>query len=372
LVVAADIAREAADPGAAAWYEQKADLFAANVERRMFTTNAPQSTAAGDGRHYLRIANDQDPNDGDAIDGANGQPALDERQVLDPGFLELVRYGVRPANDPYIRGSLPEVDDASLPEQLRVSYQFSCDGGTVSGWRRYGNDGYGERTDNGSAYAGGHPDQRGRVWPFLSGERGHFELERLKAEGDGALDASELDGLRDAYVKAMECFANEGLMLPEQVWDGVGSNDTYHFIAGEGTNSATPLAWTHAEYVKLVRSLADRNTWDSYPIVRARYAEPHDSAFVQVFLRGTNNGWSVAAMDLVADHTWRLEGVQFAAGNDERFKFDVYGDWSRNFGDDDQDGTADANGADIPVTADAGTYAVTLDDRTMQYSVVRQ
>jgi hypothetical protein len=64
--------------------------------------------------------------------------------------------------------------------------------------------------------------------------------------------------------------------------------------------------------------------------------------------------------------------VQFAAGNDERFKFDVYGDWSRNFGDDDQDGTADANGADIPVTADAGTYAVTLDDRTMQYSVVRQ
>ena len=83
LVVAADIARHAADPGAAAWYEQQADLFAANVERRMVTTTAPTGGAA-DGRHYLRIATDLDPNDGDAIEAANGQPALDERSDARP------------------------------------------------------------------------------------------------------------------------------------------------------------------------------------------------------------------------------------------------------------------------------------------------
>ena len=169
----------------------------------------------------------------------------------------------------------------------------------------------------------------------------------------------------------MECFANDGLMLPEQVWDGVGSNAAYGFVTGEGTDSATPLAWAHAEYVKLLKSLADRNTWDSYPIVRARYAAPHASTFVQVFLRGTNNGWATTAMRLVGDHSWQLEGVHFA-GADARLKLDVYGDWSRNFGDDDRDGTADANGADIPVTAGAGAYTVTFDDRTMQYSVVKQ
>ena len=69
----------------------------------------------------------------------------------------------------------------------------------------------------------------------------------------------------------MEHFANEGLMLSEQVWDGVGSNDTHNFVTGEGTNSATPLAWTHAEYIKLVKSLTDKNIWDSYSIVRERY-----------------------------------------------------------------------------------------------------
>ena len=60
-------------------------------------------------------------------------------------------------------------------------------------------------------------------------------------------------------------------MLPEQVWDGVGNNSTYQYAKGQGTNSATPLAWTHAEYIKLLRSLNDRQVWDHYPAVEERY-----------------------------------------------------------------------------------------------------
>lgn len=51
----------------------------------MFTTNAPPGDGSEDGRHYLRITEDQDPNDGDLIPESNGQRPLDERRML-PGF----------------------------------------------------------------------------------------------------------------------------------------------------------------------------------------------------------------------------------------------------------------------------------------------
>jgi glucoamylase len=69
----------------------------------------------------------------------------------------------------------------------------------------------------------------------------------------------------------MESFANDGLLLPEQVWDGVGNRTVHGYQPGRGTNSATPLAWTHAEYIKLLRSLADRQVWDRYAPVAERY-----------------------------------------------------------------------------------------------------
>ena len=70
----------------------------------------------------------------------------------------------------------------------------------------------------------------------------------------------------------MEAFANKGMMLPEQAWDGVGVNP-FGYELGEGTNSATPLAWTHAEYVKLLRSLTNETVWDYYPIVEQQLAQ---------------------------------------------------------------------------------------------------
>lgn len=87
----------------------------------------------------------------------------------------------------------------------------------------------------------------------------------------GTITTKQIQSLIDEYVKGMEHFANEGLMLPEQVWDGVGNNGANNYTVGEGTGCATPLSWSHAEYVKLVRSLMDKNTWDSYQVVRNRY-----------------------------------------------------------------------------------------------------
>jgi len=229
----------------------------------MFTTEG----SLGDGDYFLRLSRNEDPNDRAPLGENNGQPALPEDRIVDGGFLELVRYGVRAANSPSIVATLPEYDDQTREDRLRVRYDLNGS----PGWRRYGNDGYGENTDTAGNYGlgGMTPGQRGRVWPIFTGERGTYELARLLE--DGTADLAAIDRIRQTYVRGMESFANDGLMLPEQVWDGVGRTPS-GYVIGEGTDSATPLAWTHAEYLKLLRSLADRAVWDRYGPVAERYA----------------------------------------------------------------------------------------------------
>ena len=103
---------------------------------------------------------------------------------------------------------------------------------TGSGWYRYNHDAYGERGD-GKDYDG--RTGIGRLWTLLTGERGEFEVAR------GKLDAAR------KCLAAMSGFANEGMMIPEQVWDRPAGD--YRF--GAGTGSATPLAWSMAQFIRL-------------------------------------------------------------------------------------------------------------------------
>jgi glucoamylase len=263
LTVASEIARASGDAASADRYQAAADDDAGKVEARMFTTEG----TLGDGDYFLRLSRNENPNDHLPLGENNGQAALPEDQIIDGGFLELVRYGVRAADAPSILASLPEYDDQQREDRLRVRYDLNG----VPGWRRYGNDGYGENTETSGNYGvgGNTPGQRGRVWPIFTGERGHYELARLLE--DGTPDAAAIDRIRRTYVRGMERFANQGLMLSEQVWDGVGARPE-GYQDGAGTDSATPLAWSHAEYLKLLRSLADRAVWDRYAPVEERYA----------------------------------------------------------------------------------------------------
>lgn len=265
LTVAAEIARASGDPASAGRYEAAADDYASKVEARMFTT----SGEFGDGRYFLRLSRNEDPNDKLPLGENNGQPAMPEDRIIDGGFLELVRYGVRAATAPSIVDSLPEYDDQTREDRFRVRYDLNG----VPGFRRYGNDGYGENTDTGGNYGlgGMTPGQRGRVWPIFTGERGHYEIARAVA---GNAPDTAFEAIRRTYAGGMEAFANDGQLLPEQVWDGVGHPTSHRYQTGQGTNSATPLAWSHAEYIKLLRSLADRAVWDRYAPVEQRYGRP--------------------------------------------------------------------------------------------------
>lgn len=82
-------------------------------------------------------------------------------------------------------------------------------------------------------------------------------------------------------------------------------------------------------------------------------------------LRGTFNNWASTDMTCAAG-TW--VGTASFTGSTGRFKFDAYGNWVNNWGNNNSDLIADASGNDILV-ATPGTYTITLNDANLQYSI---
>jgi glucoamylase len=240
LVCAARIARLSHDPAAADRYLCSADKWAKNVESWTATTNGPY----GDGTYYLRLTETGDPNKGARIEINSGGGTFDEREIVDPGFLELVRLGIKRADDPLIVKSLEVVDSLSKIETP-----------VGAGWYRYNHDAYGEQPD-GRPYDG--RNGKGRLWALLSGERGEYEL---------ALDETAMARRR---LDTMMGFANQGLMIPEQVWDR-SDREGSAFRIGSGTGSATPLAWSMAQFIRLALNLKLRRNTETPEVVRARY-----------------------------------------------------------------------------------------------------
>jgi glucoamylase len=245
LVCAADIARRNGDTAAAARYEATADAWQKGVESWTATSNGPYSPKP----YYLRITKDAMPNLGTTYKIGDGGPvAADQRTVVDPSFLELVRLGVKRADDATILNTIQVVDA-----------QLAADTPNGRFWHRFTYDGYGER-DDGTPWAptpDGSGLTHGRVWPIFAGERGEYEL----AAGQTA----------DARLRAMAATANDGGMIAEQVWDGRPPTGTNGFVAGEGTLSATPLAWSHAQLLRLAWSIVAKRPIEQPRIVACRY-----------------------------------------------------------------------------------------------------
>jgi glucoamylase len=196
-------------------------------------------------RHFVRIippAEDGTGPAGDAtIEIANGGGTHRASDILDAGFLDLVRYGFLAPDNPLVINTLKLID-----RELKVDFeQGPC-------WRRYQFDGYGSHV-NGTAFDG---SGYGGCWPLLTGERGHYEL----AAGKDPLP----------YLQAMENFANEGGMFPEQIWPLDDAGPIKH---GQPAGSAMPLCWAHAEYITLVHSRHAGYPLDRIPEAFHRYVE---------------------------------------------------------------------------------------------------
>jgi glucoamylase len=244
LVCAAQIAKANGADSDAAHYRNVADDWRRNLRRWTVTTNGPLSSRP----YFLRITMDGDANAGTTYTLADGGPTVDQRTIVDTSFLELVRLGVLRADDPDVVSSLPVVD-RELADQTPAG-EF---------WHRFNHDGYGETAD-GRPF--GTNDGIGRLWPIFAGERGEYEL----STGDRAGAVRRLD--------AMANTANDGLMLPEQVWDHNPPAGTAGNAPGTGTGSATPLGWTHAQFIRLAWSIDAGRPVERPSLVSCRYGGP--------------------------------------------------------------------------------------------------
>ena len=260
LVCAADLSRAHGGAEVGTFLEEYADWIEAHLDEWTTTTHGVLHPDIK--YHYMRI---RPPAEGEPFHNDNvpvgmihiANRAPDEksdfeaREVIDAGFLELVRYGVRRPDDPLITDSLRVVDAT-----LKIETPFGdC-------WRRYNHDGYGQRKDGGPYCGWG----QGRAWPILAGERAHFEL----AAG---IDVTP-------HISALERFSSVGGMLPEQVWDHADLPSEGMYF-GRSAGSAQPLVWAHAEYLKLLRSVVDGKVFDRISVVQERYAVPKEKRTFQ-------------------------------------------------------------------------------------------
>jgi glucoamylase len=301
LTTAAAVARERKSPATAEFIEQYADFLESHVER--WTVTESGTLVPGIPRHYVRIrpadVGDPTPQQGPDM-GTLRLPNLPPgtpnefpaNEIVDGGFLDLVRFGVRPADDPVVVDSVRVIDHV-----LKVDTPFG------PAWRRYNHDGYGDRPDGGPFAEWG----QGRAWPLLTGERGHYEL--------------ALGNDPTPYLNALEQFATSTGLLPEQVWDEA-DRPNLHLELGRPTESATPLGWAHAEYITLLRSATDGAVFDLVPEVRERYVDRREArrAFeVWKFNRQVRTARPNETVRVIVDRPFRLR----ASGDDWAHPIDI-------------------------------------------------
>jgi glucan 1,4-alpha-glucosidase len=253
LIAAAEIADLNHDPVSAAVWRGVADDWQRSIKGWTVTTNGPLGT----GRYFIRLSKTGDPNAAISYNVGNGGPTLDQRRVIDAGFLELVRLGELPADDPDVLRSLPVVDAT-----------IKSDTPSGPGWHRYNGDGYGDGASDGHPWA---PSGQGtgHLWPALSAERAEHRL--LVGDAAGA----------QALLGSMAKLATAGGLIPEQDWElppipasPFGTDPTIAsigFTSGHPAGSAAPLTWSAASYVRLARDLNDGALLDRPRVTFNRY-----------------------------------------------------------------------------------------------------
>jgi glucoamylase len=286
-VCAACLLRAGGEETSAALLEQYADYLMAHLQEWTVTTTG--SLSAEINRYFVRL-NPAKPGEvavRGAVDTAElnmpdqppGSPqSYPARDVVDAGFLQLVRYGIMAPDDPLIVDSLKVVDGTLM----KCTPAGKC-------WRRYNHDGYGQRPDGDAFEKWG----QGGSWPLLAGERAHYEL----AAGGNYCE----------LIQALEQFAAPNDLLPEQIWDEPDRPEAGLFN-GRPTGSAVPLLWAHAEYIRLLRSAVDGRVFDLIPEVAARYLKQKPESRVEYWLpkHPIHKGRRQCALRICAPEPFRL------------------------------------------------------------------
>ena len=236
-------AAELLGPDERAYVLSLADCWNERIESWTYSDSGALCATHGVDGYYVRIA---PLGAGDGLRGtidvrnvANGTVAANDLVGME--FLYLVRCGLRAPDDPRILNTLKIVDSVLRRE-------------TPSGpsYHRYNGDGYGEHADGGPFDGSGI----GRLWPLLTGERGHFAVLQ---ENDGR-----------PYLDAMSRMTGPGGLIPEQIWD-TEAIPALGLEPGKPSGSAMPLVWAHAEFLKLLATQASGRPTELLDVVKERF-----------------------------------------------------------------------------------------------------
>ena len=199
LVCAASFARSARTKSRPCFLEEYADFLESHVDRWTVTTEG--ELVPGIPRHFIRINPvtpgdlhaDENPNH-NRLELRNRPPArrhvFPAKNIVDAGFLELVRYGIRPAGDALVRGFAAR--DRCRFESRHTLWSLLAP--LQPRWLR-------------SALG----------WRTIPGLGARARM----APADRRARALRIGGRPRSgpYIHAMEQFATSTALLPEQVWD---------------------------------------------------------------------------------------------------------------------------------------------------------
>jgi glucoamylase len=244
LIAAADVARQNGDTTSPASWEMTADSWLSSLSGWTFTTGG----FWGGHQYYERIEKTSNPNDSDQICFDEG--CFYAHDVVDFGFLDIVRLGLRTPGDSSIAMSVSPTASAS---DSNSTVQLTMPNSDIY-FHRYEHDNYGESNTSCTGWPANGANRFGRLWPVLSGERGEYELANGRAAG--------------AYLQSMADAANDGYFVPEQIWDRM---DISCFVYGRPTGSAAPLNWAEGQFLRLAQSIGAGYNIETPTVVKARY-----------------------------------------------------------------------------------------------------
>ncbi len=293
LLAAADFADDAGEPGTGQFLRETADAWNDAIDSYTYVTGTKLAREHGVEGYYVRImprdvVENRDPHRlritlPNHLWGTRSRRAV---EILSPDALALVRFGLRSAHDPRLLSTV-KLLDATLKRELS----------TGPGWIRSTDDGYGEHSDGAPFNGRGI----GRCWPLLAGERAHFAV----AGGD-----REMAG---KLAQTISRQTSAGGMIPEQVWDAPDIPQ-HQLFNGHPTGSGMPLAWAHAEFVKLLRSIEAGQVWDMPPQPVERYQVQQRSSPFEIWNDKERRAWVTPGKSLrvdlraAAEVRWRFDG----------------------------------------------------------------
>ena len=327
LVAGAAIAQQHGDASDARVWLATADEYQRNIKKWTVTTTGTLSADP----YFIRLSKTGDPNAAISYNVGNGGTTLDQRSVIDAGFLELVRLGELPASDADVANSL-KVVDATIGKTTASG----------PGWLRYNGDGYGDcHVASGNCPVEGAPwapsdKGTGHIWPVLAEERAQQHLVTGQRSQAGSL------------LKAIMAGSSGVGLVPEQDWDAAdvpaspyGTDPTVAsigFVNGKAAGSAAPLTWGAGSFVRLVADLTagrsvetpsqavDRYVTHQQQATTLTVTSPADqsAATGSVTVTGTAApGATIDIVDVAADHGSSTTRAQAIAAPDGSFSQSV-------------------------------------------------